>query len=131
MHTASVNNSLEVVSKLDRLFNGITRHKKYLKSSFKDLYYERFDHDFLEKPDTWLNYSVSSSSNSDDGSPETKKLTIQIQSVTEYSEEQINENNEKNQPQEVNNLINIDNLSESNTDLLEEADKILESKSNN
>ena len=66
MHTASVNNSLEVVSKLERLFNGITRHKKYLKSSFQELYYERFDQDFLDKPDTWFNYSVSSSSESDE-----------------------------------------------------------------
>lgn len=74
MQTASVNNSLEVVSKLDRLFNGITRRKKYLKSSLKDLYFDKFDKSFIEKPDNWLNTSVTSSSqtNSDDEDYQTK-----------------------------------------------------------
>ena len=83
MSTVSVNNTLQVVKKLDKLFSGITRRKKHLNKSFKDLYFEKFDNSTLESPEHWLNISVTSSSQSDSD----RDIDIEVKQVTQTSEE--------------------------------------------
>ena len=43
----SVNNSLNLVRKLDRLFTNVTKHKKHKKSSLRDLYVKNFGEQFV------------------------------------------------------------------------------------
>ena len=101
MSTVSVSNTLQVVKKLDKLFSGITRRKKHLNKSFKDLYFEKFDNSTLESPEHWLNISVTSSSSSNSD----MEVEIEVKQVTQTSEDEeedetVQFNRIFNQPQE-------------------------------
>ena len=43
----SVNNSLNLVRKLDKLFTNVTKHKKHRKSSLRHLYLKNFGDKFV------------------------------------------------------------------------------------